>query len=162
MGFLLQLAWMVQKYYSLKCLAFQLFFFPFIFISWRLITLQCCSGFFHTLTWISHGFNHGIRFLSCKVCSVNSKVRSQQPVVWLGTSFGHDNDKADFYQQVFEAPCWAVFFVNPCFRRKQWFLPVYFAWVGSEVSRILLVIHLHKPLVPLKFPGVLRRHASEC
>ena len=31
------------------------FFFPFIFISWRLITLQYCSGFCHTLTWISHG-----------------------------------------------------------------------------------------------------------
>ena len=29
---------------------------PIIFISWRLITLQCCSGFCHTLTWISHGF----------------------------------------------------------------------------------------------------------
>ena len=26
-------------------------FFPFIFISWRLITLQYCSGFCHTLTW---------------------------------------------------------------------------------------------------------------
>ena len=25
-------------------------------ISWRLITLQYCSGFCHTLTWISHGF----------------------------------------------------------------------------------------------------------
>ena len=32
------------------------FFFPFIFISCRLITLQYCSGFCHTLTWISHGF----------------------------------------------------------------------------------------------------------
>ena len=32
------------------------FFFSFIFISWRLITLQYCSGFYHTLTWISHGF----------------------------------------------------------------------------------------------------------
>ena len=32
------------------------FFFPFIFISWRLITLQYCSGFCHTLTWMSHGF----------------------------------------------------------------------------------------------------------
>ena len=31
-------------------------FFPFVFISWRLITLQYCSGFCHTLTWISHGF----------------------------------------------------------------------------------------------------------
>ena len=27
------------------------FFFPLIFISWRLITLQYCSGFCHTLTW---------------------------------------------------------------------------------------------------------------
>ena len=32
------------------------FFPPIIFISWRLITLQYCSGFCHTLTWISHGF----------------------------------------------------------------------------------------------------------
>ena len=31
------------------------FFFPFIFIGWRLITLQYCSGFCHTLTRISHG-----------------------------------------------------------------------------------------------------------
>ena len=31
-------------------------FFPFIFISWRLITLQYFSGFCHTLTLISHGF----------------------------------------------------------------------------------------------------------
>ena len=32
------------------------FFFCLISISWRLITLQYCSGFCHTLTWISHGF----------------------------------------------------------------------------------------------------------
>ena len=32
------------------------FFFPLIFISWRLITLQYCGDFCHTLTWISHGF----------------------------------------------------------------------------------------------------------
>ena len=31
---------------------YQYFFFPFIFISWRLITLQYYSGFCHTLTWI--------------------------------------------------------------------------------------------------------------
>ena len=30
--------------------------FSFIFISWRLITLQYCSGFCHTLTRISNGF----------------------------------------------------------------------------------------------------------
>ena len=28
----------------------------FFFFSWRLITLQYCSGFYHTLTWISHGY----------------------------------------------------------------------------------------------------------
>ena len=38
------------------CFLWNFFFFPFIFISWRLITLQYCSGFCHTLTWISHGF----------------------------------------------------------------------------------------------------------
>ena len=38
------------------------FFYLFIylfFISWRLITLQYCSGFCHTLKWISHGFTCG-------------------------------------------------------------------------------------------------------
>ena len=43
-----------------KYLIWQLFFlclfFSFIFISWRLITLQYCSGFCHTLSWISHEF----------------------------------------------------------------------------------------------------------
>ena len=34
----------------------KIFFSSFIFISWSLITLQYCSGFCHTLTWISHGF----------------------------------------------------------------------------------------------------------
>ena len=41
-------------------LVFWTFFFFFLnfffFISWRLITLQYCSGFCHTLKWISHGF----------------------------------------------------------------------------------------------------------
>ena len=35
---------------------FLFIFILFYFISWRLITLQYCSGFCHTLTWISHGF----------------------------------------------------------------------------------------------------------
>ena len=33
-----------------------LFFFIYFFnFNWRLITLQYCGGFCHTLTWISHG-----------------------------------------------------------------------------------------------------------
>ena len=31
-------------------------FFKFIYFKWRLTTLQYCSGFCHTLIWISHGF----------------------------------------------------------------------------------------------------------
>ena len=31
-------------------------FFLFIYFSWRLITLQYCTGFCHTSIWISHGF----------------------------------------------------------------------------------------------------------
>ena len=38
----------------LNCFSF--LFLSFIFISWRLVTLQYYSGFCHTLTWISHGF----------------------------------------------------------------------------------------------------------
>ena len=41
--------------FSHICL-FVCLFFSFIFISWRLITLQYCSDFCHTLTWLSHGF----------------------------------------------------------------------------------------------------------
>ena len=33
---------------------FCLFVSVFIYFNWRLITLQYCSGFCHTLTWISH------------------------------------------------------------------------------------------------------------
>ena len=45
---------------SLKTSLVHFFFFNFFllfifFISWRLITLQYCSGFCHTLAWISHG-----------------------------------------------------------------------------------------------------------
>ena len=43
-------------FHNLGWFFFFLFFSPFIFISWRLITLQYRSGFCHTSTWISHGF----------------------------------------------------------------------------------------------------------
>ena len=32
------------------------YLFIYFFIGWRLITSQYCSGFCHTLTWISHGY----------------------------------------------------------------------------------------------------------
>ena len=41
---------------GMNCLHSREFSFFFFFISWRLITLQYCSGFCHTLKWISHGF----------------------------------------------------------------------------------------------------------
>ena len=56
---LTQILWFTQHTYcNQPCVSyfFFMFFFSFIFISWRLITLQYCSGFCHTLIWISHGF----------------------------------------------------------------------------------------------------------
>ena len=47
---------LLQTCHSPKGLIFFLIFIYLFFISWRLITLQYCSGFCHTLTWISHGF----------------------------------------------------------------------------------------------------------
>ena len=38
------------------CFSFFYFLFIYFFISWRLIILQYCSGFCHTLTWISHRY----------------------------------------------------------------------------------------------------------
>ena len=41
--------------YSLILLSFfSVFIYKFIYFNWRLITLQYCGGFCHTLTWISH------------------------------------------------------------------------------------------------------------
>ena len=42
--------------YLQNCFSCNENFLIFIFISWRLITLQYCSGFCHTLAWIIHGF----------------------------------------------------------------------------------------------------------
>ena len=53
---------------------FRYFFFSFIFISWRLITSQHCSGFCHTLTWISHGVTS--TFLNCIIQM--SKLKLQE------------------------------------------------------------------------------------
>ena len=46
-------SFVVLSHHRGKCF---FFFFSFIFISWKLITLQYCSGFCHSVTWISHGF----------------------------------------------------------------------------------------------------------
>ena len=47
--------WCTRDPFSPNPCQYLLFLF-FFFISWRLITLQYCSGFCHTLTWTSHGF----------------------------------------------------------------------------------------------------------
>ena len=61
---------------ALHCLSRIDLFFSFIFISWRLITLQYCSGFCHTLTWISH-VNV---FMSMNTCHMCSPSRSPLPL----------------------------------------------------------------------------------
>ena len=40
----------------IRCTQPSFLFLFYFFISWKLITLQYCSGFCHTLTWISHGY----------------------------------------------------------------------------------------------------------
>ena len=56
-GQCLNLFWKVTlEFFSENPFTRMTIFFPFIFISWRLITLQYCSGFCYTLAWISHGF----------------------------------------------------------------------------------------------------------
>ena len=84
-----------------------LLFFSFIFISWRLITLQYCSGFCHTLIWISqllpkflffniYLFNfwlpwilvatHGISVVVLGLCSCGMQVTAYGILVlWPGT-----------------------------------------------------------------------------
>ena len=47
---------MQYAYCSMQYNPFIFFFFSFIYISWRLTTLQYCSGFCHTLIWICLGF----------------------------------------------------------------------------------------------------------
>ena len=48
--------WHPHKLWWKEFLFFFSFFNLFFLISWRLITLQYCSGFCHTLTWISLGY----------------------------------------------------------------------------------------------------------
>ena len=65
---------------------FNSFFFSLIFISWRLITLQYCSGFCHTLTWISHGFScipHPNRFERTASKRVLSRVKQITSPGWM-------------------------------------------------------------------------------
>ena len=79
---------MFSQYISYILIFFFFLFFSFIifFISWRLLTLQYCSGFCHTLTWISHGYtciphpNHPSHFQIINqndiICGVNDWLQS--------------------------------------------------------------------------------------
>ena len=42
-----------RSYMTTRCNV--VFIYLLIYFNWRLITLQYCSGFCHTLTWVSHG-----------------------------------------------------------------------------------------------------------
>ena len=61
--------WLTQpkKYDCSWILDEVIIFFSFIFISWRLIILQYCSGFCHTLTWISHGVTWKLSFFKKRI-----------------------------------------------------------------------------------------------
>ena len=55
-------------------------FFPFIFISWRLITLQYCSGFCHTLDSAGEGEGGMYRENSIETCILSRVTRSPAQV----------------------------------------------------------------------------------
>ena len=44
----------ITKLYDTLSFDYVQCFFKINYFNWRLITLQCCSGFCHTLIWISH------------------------------------------------------------------------------------------------------------
>ena len=49
---------------------YHIFHLNFFFFSWRLITLQYCSGFCHTFTWISHGWISSATWQFCHFCLI--------------------------------------------------------------------------------------------
>ena len=106
-------------------------FFLFIylfFISWRLITLQYCSGFCHTLKWISHGFtciflkgditphNKGVMILVLTVLIVRfeaqlrvaGKYRIWRYEVWAGLNQTWDINSGNTKY------IWILIYVNIC------------------------------------------------
>ena len=65
-------------------------FFFFTYFNWRLITLQYCGGFCHTLTWISHGctfvppsWTHPPTPLSCPRVPALSVLLHASNLHWL-------------------------------------------------------------------------------
>ena len=70
--------------------------FSIIYFNWRLITLQYCSGFCHTLTWISHGCTCVPHPETPSHPSVSSQCSSPEHPVscikpWLMIYFTYDN-----------------------------------------------------------------------
>ena len=64
------------SFHMIVCLLYLILFFVFlklIYFNWKLVTLQYCSGFRHTLTWISHRHTcvphpeHPSHFPSCPI-----------------------------------------------------------------------------------------------
>ena len=105
---------------------FCLFFFSFISTSWRPTTLQYCSGFCHTLTWISHG----------DTCIPHPDPPSRLPC---------------FYSYLISCQnaCYMVYGTSPwsirCFPALQ-ILP-------TETNSWPLTVHTHTNLPLGKFPG---------
>ena len=62
------------------------FFFSFIFISWRLISLQYCSGFCHTLTQVSHGFTCVPRPSGSSQCTSHEYLSHESNLDWRSVS----------------------------------------------------------------------------
>ena len=81
------------------------FFFSFIFISWRLITLHYCSGFCHTLTCISHGFT----------CVPHPYPPSRLPLHPIPLGLPSAPALSTYPGWMSQHPSWAGDLFHPCF-----------------------------------------------
>ena len=97
-------------------------FFSFIFISWRLITLQYCSGFCHTLTWISHGFTQHQHYNLTKKTQLDKKMLAhyRSPTHSLAVNPLHCHVMWPKYHSGLQTSFWS--FCGCCLVTKLWLI----------------------------------------
>ena len=122
-------------------------FFSFIYISWRLITLQYCSGFCRTLVWLSHGFTCAPHldehFLIClfAIC-IFSLFPFVEHFIGISLFHTHAHKKTFFLRSYYFSP----FLMGACPLR---IFPVEWQSYLWETLIIFLFLLLHKSLAYL-------------
>ena len=115
----------------LRMLSYQrLFFFSFIFISWRPTISQHCSGFFHTLTWISPKDSW---FTCCSVSFIGNMLGANEhancgrvPAKVIASDSSHPYAWVPLFRMSSEIHCsplkpWTLVCFMSCFDLYNWF-----------------------------------------